>query len=72
VVEDKVERGSGKYWIMMSQASDRVVKAVAHLGEESDYDLICAEGYLKGLNPPVEADDLTEKAIEVMEELMGD
>jgi hypothetical protein len=72
IIEDKVERGSGKYWILMSQASDRVVKAVAHLGEESDYDLICAEGYLKGLNPPVDADDLTEKVIEVMEELMGD
>ena len=70
--DDKVERGSGKYWILMSQASDRVVKAVAHVGEKSDYDLICAKGYLGSLDPPVECDDLTDKVIEAMEELMGD
>lgn len=70
--DDRVERGSGKYWILMSQASDRVVKALAHVGEETDYDLICASGYLKGLDPPVASDDLTEKVIEAMEELMGD
>lgn len=70
--EEKIERGSGKYWILMSQASDRVVKALAHVGEKSDYDLICAKGYLTGLDPPVECDDLTDKVIEAMEELMGD
>jgi len=56
----------------MSQASDRVVKALTHLGEETDYDLICSSGYLKKLDPPITADDLTEKTVEVMEELMGD
>ncbi len=70
--DEKIERGSGKYWILMSQASDRVVKALAHVGEKSDYDLICSKGYLKSLDPPVEADDLTKKVIEAMEELMGD
>lgn len=70
--DEKVERGSGKYWILMSQASDRVVKALAHVGEKSEYDLICASGYLKNLDPPVDSDDVTEKVIEAMEDLMGD
>lgn len=70
--KEKIERGSGRYWILMSQASDRVVKALAHVGEESEYDLICSSGYLKSLDPPVEAEDLTKKVIEAMEELMGD
>jgi len=72
MIKEKIERGSGKYWILMSQASDRVVKALAHVGEKSDYDLICSSGYLKSLDPPIEAQDLTKKVIEAMEELMGD
>lgn len=72
IKKDKIERGSGKYWILMSQASDRVVKALGHVGEKSDYDLICANGYLKSLDPPVASDDLTETVIKAMEKLMGD
>ena len=72
IKKDKIERGSGKYWILMSQASDRVVKALAYVGEESEYDLICASGYLKSLDPPVACDDLTQKIIKAMEKLMGD
>ena len=72
IKNDKIERGSGKYWILVSQASDRVVKALAYVGEKSDYDLICANGYLKNLDPPVASDDLSETVIKAMEKLMGD
>ncbi len=62
----KIERGTGKYWILMSQASDRVVKAISQVGQETEYDLIAAHGYLGGLKPPIPAEDITPLILEVM------
>ncbi|MFA6241449.1 MAG: hypothetical protein WC655_10990 [Candidatus Hydrogenedentales bacterium] len=62
----KIERGTGKYWILMSQASDRVVKAISQVGQETEYDLIAAQGYLGGLKPPIAAEDITPLVLEVM------
>lgn len=56
----KVERGTAKFWILMSQASEHAVRLIAEVGRETDYDLISAQGYLGELDPPVEADDITE------------
>lgn len=62
----KIERGTGKYWILMSQASDRVVKAISQVGQETEYDLIAAQGYLGGLKPPIPAEDITKQVLETM------
>jgi hypothetical protein len=56
----KIESGTGKYWILMSQATDRTVKAISVVGEESDYDLIAAQGYLGKLEPSIPADNITD------------
>jgi len=55
----KIERGTGKYWILMSQASDRSTRAIADIGQGTDYDLIALQGYLSSLTPAIPADDLT-------------
>ena len=38
------------------------------MGQESEYDLIAAEGYLGGLEPAIPADDVTELVIKTMQE----
>ena len=64
----RIERGTGRYWILISQASDRVVRTIAQVGQESEYDLIAAEGYLGSLDPAVPADDVTELVLKTMEQ----
>ena len=59
VKKKKVEVGTGKYWILLSQASDRAVRAISEVGQETGYDLIAAQGYLGSLKPPIPADDIT-------------
>lgn len=55
----KVERGTGKYWILMSQASDRTTRAISQVGQDTEYDLIVAQGYLASLEPAIPAEDIT-------------
>lgn len=62
--KDKVERGSGKYWILMSQASERTTRAITRVGQDTDYDLIALQGYLGSLQPPIPADNITEKVVD--------
>ncbi|MDZ4861703.1 MAG: hypothetical protein SGI88_22240 [Candidatus Hydrogenedentes bacterium] len=64
---DKIERGTGKYWILMSQASDRSTRAIADIGQGTDYDLIALQGYLATLTPAIPADDLTKVVLERLE-----
>lgn len=66
--DKKIERGTGRYWILISQASDRAVRTIAQVGAESEYDLIAAEGYLGSLEPAIPADDITELVIKTMEQ----
>lgn len=60
VKKKKVEVGTGKYWILLSQASDRAVRAISEVGQETGYDLVAAQGYLGSLEPPIPADDITQ------------
>lgn len=66
IKESKVERGTGKYWILMSQASDRAARAISQTGQETDYDLIAANGYLASLKPAITAKDITQLVIKSM------
>ena len=59
VKKKKVRRGTGKYWILLSKASDRAVRAIAEVGHESEYDLVTAEGFLSGLDPAIPSEDIT-------------
>ena len=60
ISKDKIERGTGKYWILLSQASDRVVRTIARVGQDANCDLIASRGYLASLNPPIPAEDVTQ------------
>jgi hypothetical protein len=62
--KDKVERGSGKYWILMSQASERTTRAITRVGQDTEYDLIALQGYLGSLQPPIPADNITQKVVD--------
>lgn len=62
----KVERGTGKYWLLASQGSDHAVKAIAQVAKEAHYDLVAAEGCLAGLKPPIPADDITDLVVETI------
>jgi len=64
VVKKKIEPGTGKYWILLSQASDRAVKAISEVGQETGYDFIAAQGYLSGLEPPIPAEDITQLVLD--------
>ena len=61
IKKGKIARGTGKYWILMSQASDRAVRTIAEVASEGDYDLVVAKGYLKklDLDPEIPVEDIT-------------
>ncbi len=63
VKKDKIKRGTGKFWLLMSKASTRALRAIAQVGEDTEYDLVAAKGYLGKLKPPVPAKDITELVI---------
>ncbi len=62
--QNKIEAGTAKYWILISQASERAVKAIAAVGKDSEYDLIVTKGYLESLELDVKPDDVTAKVLE--------
>ena len=68
IKKKKIERGTGKYWILVSQAQERSKQAIAEVGKESDYDLICEDGYLDELEPAIPSVDVTESVLEKLEE----
>ena len=59
----KVESGTARYWILVNKANESAVRAVSAVGSETDYDLIVLKGYLEGLDPPIETEDITELAL---------
>lgn len=60
----KIEGGTARYYYLMTQASERAVRTIVEVGQESEYDLVAAKGYLSALEQPIEAPDLTEKVLE--------
>jgi len=61
-----VARGTGKYWLLMSQASDRVVRTIDYYGHDTEYDIVAETGYLSSLEAPIPADEVTEVVIKFM------
>jgi len=64
IKQNKIEAGSAKYWILISQASEKAVKAVAAVGKEGPYDLIAAKGYLESVGLTVQPTDVTNAVLE--------
>lgn len=62
--KNKIEPGTAKYWLLISQASERVVKAIASVAKDTGHDLVVAKGYLAEIGVQVPAEDLTEKILE--------
>ncbi len=64
IIKKKVDHGTAKYWILVSDATDRVHRAIGVVGRATDYDLITEKGYLGKLDPPVECDDVTAAVVD--------
>lgn len=67
IESDRIQRGTGRYWILLSRASDRVGRVVTSVGASEDYDLIAAAGYLGGLEPAIPAKDITDTVLEALD-----
>lgn len=66
--DKKIENGTARYWILMSEASNRAVQLISSVGRDSEYDLIVASGYLESLEPPIETEDITKLVLKKLEE----
>lgn len=63
IKKEKLEQGSGKYWILLTKATERAIKAVVAATKDSKYDLVTAKGYLKSLTQPITCDDITKTVL---------
>ena len=59
----KAEKNTAQYWLFISKANDRAIRAISSVGSETDFDLIVLKGYLEGLTPPIATKDITELAL---------
>ena len=64
VKKNKLEPGTGKYWILLSKASDRAVRAISDVGQETGYDFIAAQAYLGSLEPTIPSEDITQLVVD--------
>lgn len=62
--DKKIKSGTAKYWILISKASDHAVRMISDVGQNTDYDLIAAAGYLDTLEDAIPADDITKLVLE--------
>jgi len=62
IKKKKIDRGTGRYWILHSNATNRAHRAIRDYAENSGYDLVANIDYLGSLTVPIAADDVT-KAI---------
>lgn len=67
IKKNKIERGTGKYWILISEATDRAVEAISDVAAETKYDLVAAEGYLDGLSPAVPSVNITNQVLDKLQ-----
>lgn len=68
IVKKKIPKGTAKYWILRSNGTDRALRAIQQLAEETDQDLFANEGYLSALSSPIECVNLTKEAIDLVQE----
>jgi len=68
IIRKKIERGTGKYWILLSKASDRITHAIPALAKDKKMDMITAAGYLQSLEKSIPVKDITIALIEKVKE----
>jgi len=61
--KEKVQPGTGRYWILISQASERAIRAISAVGKEQGFDLVVAKGYLESVNIQANPPDITEAVL---------
>jgi len=57
LVNKKLDSSDAKYWILMTQAQERVTKSIVRVARTKQFDLICETGYLGSLG--IETNDIT-------------
>lgn len=60
----KIETGTAKYWIMLSKASERAVKAIQEVAQQNQLDLVAEFNYWQGIGEQIPAEDITAKVLE--------
>ena len=68
IQKEKIEKGTGKYWILISKANGRVTKSVSEYGKTNNTDFIVTVEYAKTLKANPKIADVTEEVIESMGE----
>jgi hypothetical protein len=61
IKKKKIERGTGRYWILYGQATDRANQAIVGLAHETEYDLVASLEYLSELE--IVCEDITELVV---------
>ncbi len=66
IKKNKIQEGTAKYWILVTEASEKALKFIKRVGSQTDYDLIAMKGYLGTLAEPIPAEDITESVLKEM------
>ena len=59
ILRKKIESGTGKYWILLSKATDRARRILEDVSTEEKYDFVSQVGYLGSLKDPISAPNIT-------------
>jgi len=62
----RIDSGTGRYWILMNDANNRVHRAIRQVGSSEGYDLIAEQGYLGNLDPAIASVDITDLVISAL------
>jgi hypothetical protein len=60
----RLKRGTGKYWVLVSKASERSQTAIVAVAEDTHYDMVTKKDYLGSLEPPIPAEEITETVVD--------
>lgn len=71
IINEKISKGSGKYWNLLSKASELSIREIKLYSKNNNYDLICESGYLKAideLKDQINPTDITKSIVAKLEE----
>jgi len=63
IIENKIEVGTGKYWILLNEASNKAIKTIQTFAVNNNYDLITSLGYLGSLVTPISSINITKLVV---------
>lgn len=66
IKKKRIRKGTGKYWILRSNATDRAHRAIQTLAARTKFDLIANSGYLGDLPTPIKCAEITKQAIKIL------